>query len=138
MFGGYDKNNYPDSVELYNNQTEKWETTNLKLKESKRWFGFLGVKLADVVSGIKGRKMTDIPSKKARIGEEDFPLINNVLSPEILKKIFEWLDIKSLCYARQTCKRWKLIIDNCNIMKEALSKFSKSNKLKGSKVLVWQ
>ena len=52
MFGGYDKNNYPDSVELYNNQTEKWETTNLKLKESKRWFGFLGVKLADVVSHL--------------------------------------------------------------------------------------
>ena len=82
--------------------------------------------------------MTDIPSKKARIAEEDLILINNVLPPEILKKIFEWLDIKSLCYARQTCKRWKLIIDNCNIMKEALSKFSKSNKLKGSKMLVWQ
>ena len=73
------------------------------------------------------RKMTDIPSKKARIGEEDFPLINNVLPPEILKKILEWLDVKSLVNARLTCKRWKLIIDNCNIMEEALSKFSKSN-----------
>ena len=74
--------------------------------------------------------MTDIPSKKARRGEEDFPLINNVLPPEILKKILEWLDIKNLVIARLTCKRWKLIIDNCNIMEEALSKFSKSNKLK--------
>ena len=81
--------------------------------------------------------MTDIPSKKARIGEEDFPLINNVLPPEILKKILEWLDVKSLVNARLTCKRWKLIIDNCNIMEEALSKFSKSNTLKESKVLVW-
>ena len=73
--------------------------------------------------------MTEIPSKKARIGEEDFPLVNNVLPPEILKKIFEWLDIKSLCYARQTCKRWKQIIDDFNIMNDALSKISMSNKL---------
>ena len=73
--------------------------------------------------------MTDIPSKKARIGEEDFPLINNVLPPEILKKILEWLDIKSLLNARLTCRRWKLIIDNCDIMEKALSKISKSNQL---------
>ena len=71
--------------------------------------------------------MTEIPSKKARIDEEDFPLINNVLPPEILKKILEWLDIKNLINARLTCKRWKLIIDNCNIMEEALSKISMSN-----------
>ena len=74
--------------------------------------------------------MTDIPSKKARICEEDLILINNVLPPEILKKILEWLDIKNLVIARLTCKRWKLIIDNYNIMEEALSKFSKSNELK--------
>ena len=82
------------------------------------------------IFGLKIRKMTDIPSKKARICEESLILINNVLPPEILKKILEWLDIKNLVIARLTCKRWKLIIDNCNIMEEALSKFSKSNKLK--------
>ena len=71
-----------------------------------------------------------IPSKKARIGEEDFPLINEVLPPEILKKILEWLDIKNLVIARLTCKRWKLIIDNCDIMEKALSKFSKLHELK--------
>ena len=74
--------------------------------------------------------MSDIPSKKARIDEEDFPLINNVLPPEILKKILEWLDIKSLLNARLTCRRWKLIIDNCDIMEKALSKFSKLHELK--------
>ena len=60
----------------------------------------------------------------------DFPSINEVFPAEILKKILEWLDIMSLVNARLTCKRWKLIIDNCNIMEEALSKFSKSNELK--------
>ena len=70
-----------------------------------------------------------IPSKKARIGEEDFPLINEVFPAEMLEKILEWLDIKSLLNARLTCKRWKLIIDNCNIMEEALSKILKSNEL---------
>ena len=57
----------------------------------------------------------------------DFPSINEVFPAEILKKFFEWLDIKSLANARLTCKHWKLIIDNCNIMEEALSKILKSN-----------
>ena len=51
----------------------------------------------------------------------------NKLPPEMLKKILGMLDIKSLCFARRTCKYWKQIIDEYNIMKEALSKFSKSN-----------
>ena len=54
----------------------------------------------------------------------------NKLPPEILKNILEMLDINSLGSARLTCKLWKLIIDNCDIMEKALSKFSKSNKLK--------
>ena len=41
-----------DSVELYNTQTEKWETTDIKLKDAKSYFGFLTVKLADVVSHL--------------------------------------------------------------------------------------
>ena len=51
VFGGtsgYDIN----SVELYNPQTEKWEITNLKMKEKKHAFGFLSVKLADVISHL--------------------------------------------------------------------------------------
>ena len=50
VFGGYDGNNYLDSVELYNTQSEEWETTDLKLKEAKSLFAFLSVKLADVIS----------------------------------------------------------------------------------------
>ena len=54
----------------------------------------------------------------------------NKLPPEMLKKILGMLDINSLGSARLTCKLWKLIIDNCDIMEKALSKISKSNKLK--------
>ena len=71
--------------------------------------------------------MTDIPSMKARICEESLILINNVLPAKILKKILEWLDINNLINARLTCKRWKLIIDNCDILEKALSKILKSN-----------
>merc|ERR1712012_94943 len=50
MFGGYDGRYNLDSVELYNNLTEKWKTTDIKLREAKGQFGFLSVKLADVIS----------------------------------------------------------------------------------------
>ena len=71
--------------------------------------------------------MADIPSKKAKMCEEFFSMINKVLPPEMLKKVLEWLDIQSLCYARQTCQYWKLIIDDCNVMKDALGKIQNSN-----------
>ena len=60
----------------------------------------------------------------------DFPLINEVFPNEVLEKILEWLDIKNLVIARLICKRWKQIIDNCDIMEKALSKILKSNELK--------
>ena len=63
----------------------------------------------------------------AKLNTINFPLINEVFPAEILEKILEWLDIKNLVIARLTCKRWKLIIDNCNIMEEALSNILKSN-----------
>ena len=48
VFGGYDGRNYLDSVELYNSQTEKWETTDIKLNQPKSKFAFLSVKLGQV------------------------------------------------------------------------------------------
>jgi len=50
VFGGHKRGTYLNSVELYNTQTEKWENTDIKLKEATSEFGFLCVKLADVVS----------------------------------------------------------------------------------------
>ena len=52
VFGGSDGLTDLDSVELYNTQTEKWENADIKLKEAKQDFGFLSVKLADVVSHL--------------------------------------------------------------------------------------
>ena len=51
VLGGYYSDSV-DNVELYNNKTEKWETTDIKLKDAKSYFGFLTVKLADVVSHL--------------------------------------------------------------------------------------
>ena len=41
-----------DNVELYNTETEKWETTSIKLKEPKYDFGFLTIKLWDIISKL--------------------------------------------------------------------------------------
>ena len=49
-FGGDDGARKHDNVELYNTQTEKWETTNIKLKMPRNDFGFLRVKLSDIIS----------------------------------------------------------------------------------------
>ena len=41
-----------DSVEVYNTQTGEWETTDIKLKEANAIFGFLCVKLTEVISHL--------------------------------------------------------------------------------------
>ena len=66
-------------------------------------------------------------SKMAEENTIDFVLINEVLPPEIMGQILEMSDFKSLCFARLTCKHWKLIIDSCNIMEKVLSKNLKSD-----------
>ena len=58
VFGGqheYFHNNYVDvekldSIEIYNTQSNKWETTNIKLKDRKSRFGFMTVPLRDVIA----------------------------------------------------------------------------------------
>ena len=52
VFGGFDGRINFDSVEIYNNHTGKWETTDIKLKEAKGYFSFLGVKFADLISHL--------------------------------------------------------------------------------------
>ena len=46
--------------------------------------------------------------------------INEVLPPELLKKLLKNLDIKSLISAIQSCKYWKEIIEAFEIKKKAL------------------
>ena len=52
VFGGFDGTRQLDSVELYNNKTEKWEHANIKLDEPNRKFGFLSLRLSDVISHL--------------------------------------------------------------------------------------
>ena len=49
-FGGHDGSGVLDSVEIYNAQTGRWETTDIKLRKPKHHFGFVTVKLCDVIS----------------------------------------------------------------------------------------
>ena len=50
IFGGNsEKRTWLDSVEVYNTQTEEWEITTLKLNKPKSDFGFLTIKLGDVI-----------------------------------------------------------------------------------------
>ena len=50
VFGGFDGRTKFDSVELYNSETEKWETSDLKLSEARSSFSYLTAKLGDIIS----------------------------------------------------------------------------------------
>ena len=54
---------------------------------------------------------------------ELLPSINQFLPTEMLKKILENLDYKSLHFAKQTCKLWKDIIVEFELVKKASGKF---------------
>ena len=56
VFGGYNhcynKNNNFVCAETYNSKTGKWERSDIKLMEPKFHFGFLTVKLSDIISEL--------------------------------------------------------------------------------------
>ena len=58
-------------------------------------------------------------SKRKVTNTIDVPLINKVLPTEMLKKIMQHLDYKSLCNAKQSFKRWKDIIDEFKLVEHA-------------------
>ena len=62
-------------------------------------------------------------NQQARI-EAMLPSINQVLPTEMLKKILENLDYKSIHSARQTCKRWKEIIYKIKLVEKYSNKLS--------------
>ena len=64
------------------------------------------------------------PAKRLKTLErKPFPAINQVLPTEILKIILEKLDFQSLGHAKQTCKQWKVIIDEFKLVHHVSSKF---------------
>ena len=56
VFGGFDGLTRLDTVELYNAKTEKWEPSDIKLNAKKYSFGYLTVKLSDIVSELHCNK----------------------------------------------------------------------------------
>ena len=52
VFGGCDGDDRLDNVETYNSQTKKWEKSDIKLNEAKYHFGFLNLKLSDIISEL--------------------------------------------------------------------------------------
>ena len=103
VFGGLDGNKL-DSVETYNSRTGKWETLDIKLNKPKESFGFLHVKLSDILSELQCIKL--------------FVNFNN-LPPEMVERILKILPFKEICQARRICKRWKEIIDKGKLVKDA-------------------
>ena len=54
VFGGKEnKASELDCVELYNAKSKKWETTDIKLNGPKSKFGFLTVKLNDIIPELQ-------------------------------------------------------------------------------------
>ena len=53
VFGGQNRRNSLDTVELYNAKTEEWETSDIKLSEPKYHFGFLSAKLSNILSELQ-------------------------------------------------------------------------------------
>ena len=52
VVGGYDGKKRLDSIEIYNSKTDKWETTDTGLNDGLCNFGFLSVKLSDIISKL--------------------------------------------------------------------------------------
>ena len=49
-------------------------------------------------------------------------LILNMLPPEMLQKVVNFLNYKEICHAKLISRRWKEIIDQGNLLKKAAGK----------------
>ena len=57
-------------------------------------------------------------------------LILNMLPPEMLEKVVNYLNYKEICQAKLISRRWKEIIDQGNVLKKAAGEtFAISNSL---------
>ena len=63
-----------------------------------------------------------IYQKMAEEKKQKLIVIHEVLPPEMMTKIFNFLDFKNICVIRQTCYKWKEIIDRQKILEKALCK----------------
>ena len=49
VFGGYSRGRFLNSIELYDAETGQWEISDLKLNQARHGFGFLNVKLDELI-----------------------------------------------------------------------------------------
>ena len=50
--------------------------------------------------------------------------VENILPPEMVEKIFKFLNFKDICQAQLVCKRWNEIIVKSKVLKKASGKTS--------------
>ena len=153
-FGGFNANDqYLDSVEEWNDESETWKMTSLKLSEAKAQFRYSShqtIESQPVSSGDMTLRNNEIPNinsfatrsqpsfVKGFLGlslnsnsQDSEPstnwskidLIDNFLKihywkkslcifpPEIMVKIFHFMDYNTLKSACRVCKNWKAIIN---------------------------
>ena len=80
--------------------------------------------VTEVFSGPDGSQKTQLREALhyfTRISNESV-IIHYVLPPEMVERIFKFLDFKEVCQAQRVCKRWKEIIDKGNLVKHATGK----------------
>ena len=62
--------------------------------------------------------------------KKNISLILNMLPPEMLEKVLNFLNYKDICKAKLISRRWKEVIDRGNVLKKAAGKtFPISNSL---------
>ena len=87
-------------------------------------------KRPDLIEEMKNLVLLkNIGEESSNLAEEkkmDLSPIKQVLPTEVLKKVLEKLNFKSLYFAMQTCKSWRDIIHEFELVKKASSKFHKS------------
>ena len=49
-------------------------------------------------------------------------VIHEILPMELMEKILILLNYNNICQARLICKRWKEVINKCNLLKKAAGK----------------
>ena len=49
----------------------------------------------------------------------------NILPPEMVEKIFKFLNYKDVCHAKLICRKWKEIIENGDLVIKAAGKANK-------------
>ena len=62
-------------------------------------------------------QIVSFQAKKRRLSD-----VENILPPEMVEKIFKFLNFKDICQAQLVCKRWKEIIVKGNLVKKVAGK----------------